>query len=64
MVARQYAKCTAENFYQDSKAFDKFHMPYEQFIDNLIERQDKLSADNDNGEFEDSISRTWDPFDC
>ena len=45
---KHYAKCIARNFYQDCKAFDKYHMPYEQFMDrlimSLIERQDKLSA--------------------
>ena len=43
-------KCNAEIFFQDFEAFDKYHMPYEQFMDRLIlslvERQDKLSSVN------------------
>ena len=51
---KHYAKCTAENFYQDCKAYHEYHMSYEQFMDrlilSLIERQDKLSADKVNNE--------------
>ena len=51
---KHYAKCTAENFYQDRKAYYEYHMSYEQFMDrlilSLIERQDKLSAHKVNNE--------------
>ena len=30
---KHYAKCIAEIFYQECKAFDEYHMPYEQFMD-------------------------------
>ena len=52
---KAYVKLTADNFYQDCKAFDKYHKSYEYFMDKLIltliESQYRLFAINTHSQF-------------